>query len=263
MTALAFHQLHMQHQRITFSELADGQKRIKVKMIKKKDRKTNTGYFIIIKALDNTNAVLAECTSNVFTVWSHSRYLEGNSRDQRRILHRHVDNQKAPKMEKEHIPAGFALSCLGSQQISGRILTGQFVRFPFLYFGDTLRKDVLAKVEVTLVQMPSYQPSLHFPLELYSENEDFDRSPTPPEVDRSPRLLTPPPEVDTSPTPPEIKQITNYVPEYQDIPLINPIELFVDLFPDTVESEELMLDFPTTMTELQLFNKFNPHEILV
>jgi len=202
--------------RITPSEIATGQKRMKIKIIKGKDKTPQTKFYVLIQARNiNTNEVIAEYMTNNFTIRSHARYLEEPLQNQRRSLHHIVDSHIGAQIEREQHPSGFALSYLGSQQVSGRILTGQFVRFPILYFGNALREDASARVEVTLIQIGSCQSPVCFPLLgeefLHNHNEE-----------RDPGCLS------------ELQPPSSF-PEYQDPQAMDEIEeLDFELFPSTM-----------------------------
>jgi len=144
------------------SEIKGDQVELRINLAKKSNRQTQTKYQIIIQAIDlDRKLCLAECSSNEFTMVSHSRYLDPNMQQQRLELQRHTEAKKKRKFEEETHETGFGLSCVGLQQISGRLLTGQYVRFPILSLGGRFTGCSNVLLQYWLVQLYPGQEYLH------------------------------------------------------------------------------------------------------
>jgi len=143
------------------SEIRSNKVELKIKMPRKLNRQTNTFHFIIIQAIDlNTKLCVAECWSNEFTLWSHSRYLKKNSQNQRTKLQHHMKDEKYAFNEKETRPTGCGLSIVGPEQISDRLLTGKYVRFPILDFDGKLNQCSSVMLQFWLAETHSDKPCL-------------------------------------------------------------------------------------------------------
>jgi len=150
--------IRLQDRLVNYCEINKDQVDLKINLGIKSKRQTHTRHQLLIQAWDlNRNLCMAECSSNEFTLVSHSRYLNLDIQQQRLKLQRHLEDQNNDILERQTHPNGFALSYVGLQQVSGRILTGQYVRFPSLSFGGTLQGCSNVVLRLWLVQLSSNQ----------------------------------------------------------------------------------------------------------
>jgi len=139
---------------LNHSEIKGDQVELRINIARKSNRQTNIKYKVLIQAIDlDRKLCLAECSSNEFTMVSHSRYLDPNMQQQRLELQRHTEEKKKRKFEEITHRTGFGLSCVGLQQVSGRLLTGQFVRFPILSLDGRFASCSNVLLQYWLVQL--------------------------------------------------------------------------------------------------------------